>query len=69
MATFDVLDDNFEDIFLTQNSKDTNYVSLEEEGNMPVEYNTVKVPEYSDISDFEDDAFEDKIRYVYKNKL
>ena len=53
-----MMDDDYGDIFITQSSSSDNVVSLEENN----EYRTVKDEKYSDISDFEDDAFEDRLR-------
>ena len=60
MDNFDMLDDDYRDMFITQTPRQQSVVSLEEETG----YKTVKSPNFSDISDFEDDSVERKIRYV-----
>ena len=65
MANFDLFDDNFGDIFLTQSVGSNICISLREDGQVPLEYNTVRDPQYSDISDFEEDTFGDKMRYGF----
>ena len=55
MATFNVLDeDDYGDIFITQEPSDSNIVSLED--------NSLMDAKYSDISDFEEDPIEERLR-------
>ena len=58
MEDFDMMDDDYGDLFITQSSSSDNLVSLEDNN----DYRTVKDEKYSDISDFEDDVFDDKLR-------
>ena len=61
MASFDLLDDDdFSEIFLTQRSNHKDYVSLEEDGN----FQQVHDPQYSDISDCEEQEREIRLRCV-----
>ena len=52
-------DDDYGDIFITQEPSASNVVSLEENN----DFQLVKNPQYSDISDVEDDPIEERIRY------
>ena len=58
MANFDVMDDDYGDMFITQTSKDDQVVSLEEDNC----FKLVKSDNYSDISDFEDKTMEHMLR-------
>ena len=57
MDNFEMFDDDFGDIFITQKSNEDNWISLEDEDNNSEVFRTVSDPQYSDISDFEDEAF------------
>ena len=48
--------------FLTQSGSNDACVSLEEDSSGMEQFQTVKDPQYSDISDFEDNQFDDKLR-------
>ena len=50
-------DDDYQGMFITQESKVDNIVSLEENN----EFVTVRDDEYSDVSDFEDDGLKRRI--------
>ena len=54
MANFDMFDDDYGDLFITQQSRECNSVSLEEDGEVDP-FKTVNDPKYSDISDYEDE--------------
>ena len=59
MASFNLMeDDDFGSMFLTQQSTMDNVVSLEEEGG----FRTVFDEKYSDVSDFEEDSMEERLR-------
>ena len=62
MATFDLFDEDYGHLFLTQESKDYTSVSLEESVEVQTQYSTVKDPKYSDISDFEDEESGKRLR-------
>ena len=51
-------DDDFGDMFITQSSNNGNVVSLEDND----EEKGIPEAHYSDISDFEDDAMENRLR-------
>ena len=55
-------DDDFGQLFITQESNKDTCVSLEEDNEDNVNYKTVMDPQYSDISDFEDEAREKRLR-------
>ena len=63
MANFDMFDEEFEDIFLTQQPMSTSCVSLEDKDDNRSIYKTVLDPQYLDISDNEDKARERCLRY------
>ena len=63
MANFDLLDDDYSEMFLTQQSHRDICVSLEEDGIVSNSFPTVKDPKYSDISDTDDEPA-DKLRCV-----
>ena len=58
MANFELMDDDYGDMFITQVPRSEKVVSLEEDGG----FKTVRCEEYSDISDFEDDGIERQLR-------
>ena len=59
MASFSVMEDeDFDGMFLTQRSSADNVVSLEEN----VDLEVLKDPQYSDISDDEQDSIEERMR-------
>ena len=59
MANFNMMDeDDFEGIFLTQESRRNLCVSLEED----MEFKSVHNPEYSDISDCEEEKRYERLR-------
>ena len=60
MATFSVLDDDdYGNIFITQEARSDNVVSLEESSN----FKSVLDAKYSDILDFEEDPIDERMRY------
>ena len=64
MATFNLLDEDYADIFLTQKDNSDACVSLEEDGDVKSPFQSVLDPQYSDISDFEDNEIDEKFRWV-----
>ena len=62
MATFDLFDVDYGDLFLTQSGSNDACVSLEEDSIRMEQFQAVKDPQYSDICDFEDNQFDDKLR-------
>ena len=58
MAEFSLLDDDYGDSFITQSGGNDNVVSLEENS----QFRTVKTEDYSNISDFEDDSRNRRLR-------
>ena len=63
MANFDLFEDEFVDIFLTQQSRGVSSVSLEEIEDQSGSFPTLFDPQYSDISDVEEeDASSGRIR-------
>ena len=63
MANFNISDDDdFADIFLTQSSSGNSSVSLEND----MEFKSVLDPQYSDISDVDEEENGDKIRFDFR---
>ena len=62
MATFDLFEEDYGEMFFSQTPNEDKVVSLEEEG----DFKTVLDPIYSDISDFEEDDIGIKMRFVHK---
>ena len=59
MANFDMFDDDdYGDIFITQESRNSGIVSLEDND----EFKSVLDPKYSDISEDEDDGFDGRLK-------
>ena len=58
MATFEGSEDEYDNIFITQESKHDNVVSLEDNDG----FKSVLDSKYSDISDDEDNAMEKRLR-------
>ena len=58
MANFDIMDDDYGDMFITQTSRSDNVVSLEEDN----AFRSVKSADYLDIGDFEDDSVDQHLR-------
>ena len=64
MEYFSVFDeDDYGDLFITQSNHMEECVSLEENDNC-VEFKSVKDPQYSDISDAEEEAREQRLRFI-----
>ena len=62
MASFEVFEEDFGDLFLTQESREVPSVSLEDNEDNTVHYQSVLDPQYSDISDFEEEDRDQRIR-------
>ena len=62
MANFDMFDEEYGEIFITQQSRSVPCISLEDNEDSTSDFRSVLDPQYSDISDFEDETRERRLR-------